>query len=458
MMTESTETKTPEQLAEITATGDQAALVEFLKGIPPSEAARLISRMDEEEQTRLLTMLDPEQAAALVDAFPDSQAVELLERLKPSDAAAIVDEMPSDEKADIISELDAEDASAILGHMSRDDARETERLARYDADVAGGIMVTEFLAYPNALKVEDVVTDLRGRAEEFSEYDVQYVYVVDRHGKLVGVLRLRDLLLAPSYRTIAETMIKSPLSVRDNTPLNELADFFDGHGFLGVPVTDDLGRLVGVVRRHDVEEALQQRSGQDFLKAQGIVGGEELRSMPLMTRSSRRLSWLSANIILNVVAASVIAFYQDTLAQVIALAVFLPIISDMSGNAGNQAAAVSMRELTLGFIKPNELVRVWLKEASVGLISGVVLGLLVGIVAWLWKANPYLGLVAGGALLLNTVVAVIVGGSIPLILKKLNRDPALASGPILTTVTDICGFFFVLSFATLLLPYLVDVK
>lgn len=455
-MIDTTELKTPEQLEQITEQGDRAALEAFLHDLPPSEAARLISRMDDEQQTRLLTMLDPEQAAALVDKIPEVQAVDLIERLEPEAAAAIVDELPSAQQADLINELDEHDANAILKHMDKNEAIEAERLSQYEPDVAGGIMATEYLAYPNALRVEDVVADLRARADEYSEYDVQYVYAVDRHGKLVGVLRLRDILLAPAYRTVAETMIAKPLCVRDNTPLDELADFFDRHGFLGVPVTDDLGRLIGVVRRHDVEEALEERSGQDFLKAQGIVGGEELRSMPLMTRSGRRLSWLSINIVLNIAAASVIAIFQDTLEAVIALAVFLPIISDMSGCSGNQAAAVSMRELTLGYIKATELVRVWLKEISVGLINGTVLGLLIGLVAWIWKGNAYLGLVAGGALALNTVVAVVIGGSIPLVLKKLNKDPALASGPILTTVTDMCGFFFVLGFATLLLSHLKD--
>ena len=455
-MVETLETRTPEQLAEIVDRGDSAAVWAFLDELPPSEAARLLSRLHESQRTKLMTMLTPEHAAAIIDALPEAHAVKLFEHLDPSAAAAIVEEMPSGEKAHIISELRKKVAGAILKRMNRDDARETERLAQYADDVAGGVMVTEFLAYPKVLKIEDVVADLRARAEEFSEYDVQYVYVIDRHGKLVGVLRIRDLVLAPPYRTIAETMLKSLVSVRDNTPLNELADLFEYHGYLGMPVIDDRGRLVGVVRRHDLEEALQKRSGQDFLKSQGIVGGEELRSMPLVTRSRRRLSWLSINIVLNIIAASVIAFFQGTLEQVIALAVFLPIISDMSGCTGNQSAAVSMRELTLGFIKPNELARVWVKEISMGLINGIVLGILVGLVAWVWKGNPYLGAVAGGALAVNTLVAVVVGGSIPLILKKLNKDPALASGPILTTVTDMCGFFFVLSFATLLLPYLVE--
>ena len=176
--------------------------------------------------------------------------------------------------------------------------------------------------------------------------------------------------------------------------------------------------------------------------------------MPLHLRSRRRLSWLSINIFLNVIAASVIAAYQDTLAQVIALAVFLPIISDMSGCSGSQAVAVSIRELTLGLVRPTEFVRVLFKELALGMINGLALGLLIALVAFIWKGNPWLGLVVGGALMLNTIVAVCLGGLIPLVLKRFNMDPALASGPILTTVTDMCGFFFVLSMATVLLPQL----
>jgi magnesium transporter len=209
------------------------------------------------------------------------------------------------------------------------------------------------------------------------------------------------------------------------------------------------------VRRGKVNEALAARSEDAFLKTQGIVSGEEFRSMPVLRRARRRLAWLSANIVLNIVAASVIAMYQDTIAAVIALAVFLPIISDMSGCSGNQAVAVSMRELTLGLLRPSEFLRVWRKEAAVGLLNGLALGLLIGVVAWAWKGNWVLGLVVGGAMMLNTLVAVSIGGTVPLALRRMGIDPALASGPILTTVTDMCGFFLLLSIAAALLPRLV---
>jgi magnesium transporter len=338
--------------------------------------------------------------------------------------------------------------------MEPEQASEAVRLAAYPPDTAGGLMITEFVSYPHATTVQDVIEDLHARGAEYTEYDVQYAYIVSSQGTLVGVLRLRDLLLAARGRPVSDVMIRDPLSVPDDTTLDGLAEFFDAHGFLGVPVIDRGGRLTGVVRRHDVEEALASRSESDFLKAQGIVGGDELRSMRLHRRSFRRLSWLSVNIVLNVIAASVIALYQETIAAVIALAVFLPIISDMSGCSGNQAVAVSIRELTLGLVKPHELIYVLLKEISVGLINGLVLGLLLGAVAWMWKGNAWLGLVAGLALALNTMVAVCIGGAVPLILKGRKFDPALASGPILTTITDMCGFFLVLSLATALLPKL----
>lgn len=250
-------------------------------------------------------------------------------------------------------------------------------------------------------------------------------------------------------------MIENPVRVPVETGLEELGRLFDAHQFFGVPAVDSDGRLVGVVRRAAVVEALGEQATDAFLAVSGIVGEDELRTMPVLLRSRRRLSWLSINIVLNIIAASVIAFYQDTLSAVIALAVFLPIISDMSGCSGNQAVAVSIRELTLGLLKPYEYTRVILKEGAVGAINGLVLGVSLGVVATVWQDNVFLGLVVGTALMLNTLIAVLLGGLIPLGLKSFGQDPALASGPILTTVTDMMGFLMVLSFASMMLSRLV---
>jgi magnesium transporter len=445
----------PDELQAALDANDPPAIAAYFSAADPTEALHAISRLSESDQSRLLQLLPREFAAGLVDRFPDVQAAQMIERLSTDAAAAIVSELPSDEQADVIGRLSVEDASAILEAMPVEEARDARRLMSYPPDSAGGLMITEYLAYRYKLSAGDVIDDLRAHADRYRSFDVQYAYVTADSGKLVGVLRLRDLLLSKPSDSLAEVMIEEPLKVRDTARLEELERFFDRHPLFGVPAIDANEVLMGVVRSTDVEKAAEERSTRSFLKFMGIVGGEELRSMPLSLRSARRLSWLTVNIVLNIMAASVIAVYQNTLSAVIALSVFLPIISDMSGCSGNQAVAVSLRELTLGIIKPYEVWRVFRKEALLGLINGVVLGILLGLVAWAWKGNVTLGIVVAAALALNTVIAVCFGGLIPLALRSIGQDPALSSSPILTTVTDTTGFFIVLKLASMVLPMLI---
>jgi len=451
------ELETWELLAKLTASGDAKRLEAYVEQIGPSEAFRALLRLDPEEREKVLTTLSPEEAAGLIEEIPDEHASDLIEQLPAKDAASILSEMDVDDQVDVIGDMHEEDAEAILAEMAPEDAADVRRLIRYDPDVAGGLMSTDYLAYGEAALVGDVIDDLSKRAEERDEAEHEaHVYVVSASRKLIGVLDLRDLVLARRTTPLA-AILKSSLYVRAEATLDELETFFERHPFHAVPVVDEHQELVGVVGRDEVAEAAANRADAEYLKSKGIIGGDEIRSLPVLTRSGRRLSWLSLNIVLNIIAASVIALYFDTLSAAIALAVFLPIVSDMSGCSGNQAVAVSMRELSLGIVKPFEVLRVWLQEIQVGVLNGVALGVLLGVVAWLWKGNPWLGGVVGGALAINTLVAVSLGGTVPLLLKRMGIDPAVASGPILTTVTDMCGFFLVLSLATLVLPQLAGV-
>ena len=426
------------------------AVEELLASIDIGDLIHAVYRLKPDEQRRLLAIVSPETAAGLIEEVPDSFAADLFEEMSPQDTAPIVEELASDHRVDVLAELDLDDAEAIIAELDVEDADEVRELIAYDANQAGGLMMREFASYPMALTVREVVDDITSRGE-YELLTVHYIYVVVKHRKLKGVIRLRDLVFSPPDRKIGD--IATPaLTVAPDATLESLSLFFDEHDIAAVPVVDDRGLLLGIVRRRSVLEALAERAESDNLKAAGIVGGDELRSMPVWVRSRRRLSWLSINIVLNVIAASVIAAYEETLAAVIALAVFLPIVSDMSGCSGNQAVAVSMRELTLGAAVPRDVLRVWRKEVVVGLINGGSLGILLGLAAWLWKGDLLLAAVVGVALALNTIVAVSVGGVVPLVLRALKRDPAVASGPLLTTVTDMCGFFLLLSLATLVLP------
>ena len=451
-MTTGTELLPWERLEALAASSDGKALERYINSIGPAEAFRALLRLDADKREKVLTTLSPEDAADLIEEIPDEHAADLIEDLPVHDAASIVSEMESDDQADVLGELDEENAEAILAEMEPEEAEEARHLIAYANNVAGGLMVTEFLAYEESALVRDVMDDLSVQAERDAEHQ-EAVYVVSPRQRLIGVVDFRDLVLSRRSVVLAE-ILKPSLFVAADATLEDLNEFFDRHTFATVPVVEQHQRLVGIVHRDDVARAIAARADSDYLKSQGIVGGDEIRTMPVLTRSRRRLSWLSINIVLNIVAASIIALYEDTLSAVIALAVFLPIVSDMSGCTGNQAVAVSMRELALGIAKPYEVARVWFQEIKVGLINGLALGLLIASVAWAWKGNPYLGLVVGGALATNTLVAVSIGGTVPLLLKRMNVDPAVASGPILTTVTDMFGFFLILSFATALLPLL----
>ncbi|MEO1089773.1 MAG: magnesium transporter [Pseudomonadota bacterium] len=447
----------PAELAEAIrsrlAASDGPGLAALLDPVPLSEALHELVNLTTAERVAVLGLIPPELAAELVEEAPNELAVELVEGMEVEQAAAVVDALHSDIQADVIGEMDVQDAEAILAAMDAGSAADVRRLVIYDDDTAGGLMAAEAFTFREVETVGDVLRRVAIADEDFERYRGQHPYVVDVEGRPVGVVSLRGLLTARRTARLPDIMTP-PLTVAVGTTLDRLLDLFAEHPFLGLPVVEADGRLVGVVARAAVDSAALERAEAESLKRQGVVT-DELRSMPVWLRSRRRLAWLSANIVLNVIAASVIAAYEETLAAVIAIAIFLPMVSDMSGCSGNQAVAVSMRELSLGLARPADAFRVWRKEIVVGLINGFALGVLIGIVCWLWKGNVWLGAVIGTALGLNTLIAVSIGGVVPLLLKRIGQDPAAASGPLLTTVTDMAGFFLVLSLATLMMPYLV---
>ena len=433
--------------------GDTDGLHDAIMTLGPADHAFALAHLGDDEEQKILSTLDASDAAAVLAHLNEAQAARIVAHLDADTAASIVHHMPNDVGADLIGDLPTQTAAEILEHLPPVEADAVRRLAAYDDNVAGGMMSDQWLSLSPDMTVGEAITAI-GNHPDLLAIEVRYAYVCEDE-RLIGVLPLQDLMFVNRKRPINEIMISEPVSIADTTPLNNAAELFDRHAFLGIPVVDSEGRMIGVLNRDAVRYEELRAAKDDYLKSQGIVGGEELRTMPVRVRAGRRLSWLSLNIVLNLGAAAVIATFQDTLESVIALAVFLPIISDMSGCSGNQAVAVSMRELSLGVTRESEVWRVWMGELSVGLINGAALGALVGLIAYLYGGNVYLALVVGIALMINTVVAVSIGGLVPLLLKRLGFDPAVASGPLLTTVTDMCGFLLVLGFATAVLPQLI---
>lgn len=453
-------------LRTILGGGSPEELEAYVRQVPPGDVARAMTRLSDDERRLVFRLLDRELAADLLENFAEAHAADLMEELSPEQAAAIVDEMESDHRADVLAEMTRDEAEEILQRMGEDEAKDARRLLAYDENTAGGIMVTEFLVYPQSLMVSEALANVREHAKLYSDFGLHYVYVhKDADGTglngsktLIGVVRIRDLILTVAEETLSDIMIVNPVCVLGETPLDELDDLFEQYPFWNLPVTNKDGRLIGVVRRADMEAALGEEHERNLMRFGGIIGGEEIRSMPTRERAMRRLAWLGLNVCLSLVAASVILMFEGTIDQLFALVFFIPVIGNMCGCSGNQAVAVSIRELARGLIQPNDFMVVWRKEIVIGAINGSVIGTFLGIVAFtldhfIWHDTALLGFVVGIAFLLNSMVAVSLGGLIPLALKRVGADAALGAPPILTTLCDMIGLLFVLSLARLALSF-----
>lgn len=453
-MPESTEW---DHLIEALEALDRDRLTRSLEELSVEEQRRAFSRLTRDQQTGVVSLLEPAFAAAVMERLPDSQATDLLHAVDPSISAPILEKLPEETIASILRQFGLRQSDAILEKIK--DSSEVQSLRErisYPPNTAGALMNPQVAAFPKTLRVGDLLGLLGEESSDFTETEIQYIYTLHDDSALAGVVPLRNLVVAPRRSTLESIMIPQPDFVSTDDDLKSLEAAFKERHFLGLPVLEPVsGILRGVVSRTAVVEARARRDVSDFRQSRGIIGGDELRSMPVYLRSFWRLSWLVPKIFLTLAAASIIALYKDTIEAVVALAVFLPVVSDLSGCSGNQAVAVSMRELTLGLIRPTEFLRVIWKEVTLGLFNGAILGILIATIAGIWKQNLYLGLVIGLALALNTVISVVLGGLVPMFLKRFKMDPALASTPILTTCTDMCGFFLVLSLAGLAMEKLV---
>lgn len=437
---EATQTADPSALAEHIVADDLGpdAVRSLLGGLPNDSIALVVSAVASEVHAReVLVWLPREQAGPILAA------------LEPARAASLLVGMPSDERADLLAAVDRGPRDVIQSHLPAEARSDAARLLNYEPDSAGGLMETEFVAYPERWTVREAIRDLRANQQRYAAIGVQYVYLLDSGSRLTGVAPIRDLMLSPEDRPLSSLVTRRPATVLDTASLHSVAEAFDEFPFLALPVVDAHGVMLGVVSRADAVEGEQEEAEDDYRVSQGIVGGEELRSMPVLTRMRRRGAWLGVNLVLCLGGAGVIALFQDTLAKAIVIAAVLPVVSATSGNAAMQAAAVTIRELTLGVIAPSAWRRVLIHELALAAGLAIPLGGAVAVLATLWGASGAVGAAAGGAMALNAGVAVGIGAVCPLLLRRFGVDPALASGPISTTLADMTGFALTLGLVAL---------
>ena len=401
------------------------------------------------QQRKLFDMItDIEQKGILFSELDEDTFLDLIEEMKLEDIAEILEQMPTDDVADLLGRLPEEKSDAILEKMKKAESEEVEGLLRYEDDTAGGIMVPDFIALAEDVTAKDAIESLQ---KEHSEVEMPfYLYVVDDYGKLVGVSSLRQLVLVPPDTPLKEFMATDVFSVQTSMDQEEVAKIVARYDILAVPVVDQTNRLVGIVTVDDVIDIFRREATEDILKMAGV--GEEFVETKSVLKSTRtRLPWLFASCVGGVIAILIIGKYEGTLHKIGALAAFIPVIMGMGGNIGTQSSTIVVRGLATGRIHIRDLWSVVFKELSIGFILGLVYGLLIGSVAQVSYRMEVLAISVCFAVISSMSVAALIGSLVPMGFARINIDPAVATGPFVTTAIDIISVSFYFMIATALL-------
>ena len=360
--------------------------------------------------------------------------------------------MSSDELVDLLEAVTDDEAKNIMINMDKEDVDEVTELLTYPPDSAGGIMAKEFVSIKENMTIGETLHYLQKEAPDVD--NAYYIYVVDENALLKGVISLREIVINSFNVKISDIMNDNAMSIPVDMDKEEVGHIFEKYGYLTMPVVNEFMQILGIVTSDDVMEILSDEHTEDLYRLAGIKEDEKVTgSLKSAVRS--RLPWLFVNLLTAILAAATVSLFEGTIQKVVALATFMPIVAGMGGNAGTQTLTIIIRSIALGEIDAKNSLKILLKEFGVGLLTGIAMGIAVAILGYLWEKNIVFGVVIGLSMVLNMVAATISGFTVPVILKKLNIDPALASAVFVTTVTDVLGFFFFLGLATLFLPYLI---
>ena len=425
---------------------DLTGAIRLIEALQPADQADLMEELETPDQVALFSHLHPMDSADVLEEMEDEDAALLAELLPPDRLADILDEMEFDEAADVLGDLPQEKVAEILHEM--EEADDVIPLLRYPDDTAGGLMTPAVITLRQDWTAERALAELRRMGPQSES--TYYLFVVDEVNRLLGVIGLRDLVTMPIDMPIAERMKTDVVSVLVTADQEECARVLSHHGFLALPVVDDIGRLLGVITADDLIEVAEDEATEDMYRMVGITGEEERVFGSTWTSIFKRLPWLAINMLTLFIAISVVDAFESVIAGMVALAVFLPLVSGEGGNAGSQTATVVVRGIALGEITPSEGFHALNKEFRVALVNGALIGLGTAVVAHIWKGDWRITIAICLAMILNFLMAAATGVLIPLGLKKMKVDPALASAAFVTAFTDTFGFLFFLGIVSLL--------
>jgi len=426
---------------------DQA--ISLLSQLRAADEADLFSGLSNSEKRELLSHLSYEELAKILENVKRDDVGRMSEQVNCGTLSQAIDRLSPDHAADILHRLPEARSTTVLEGMAEKET--VQPLLGYADDSAGGLMTPEFVTLAPQMTAAQAIARLRKAKPPRETIDV--LYVVDRQKKLLGKATLRQLVLAEPDIRIEDIMEHEPVSVAYGTGKEECVRVMERHGLTALPVVDDQQRLVGLIRLQEVAQAAEEEATEDMYHMVGLSGHERVFA-PMRDSIRRRLPWLCINLGTAILAGFVVNLFESIIARVVALAAFIPIIAGQGANAGAQTLTIIVRSLALGEVSFRNARKAILREVSLATINGLAVAVLAGAVAYLWKGDLWLGVVLAAAMFLTMMVAGLSGALVPLVLKLLRIDPALASTVVVTTVTDVCGFVFLLGAATAMINYL----
>ncbi|GFZ77244.1 magnesium transporter MgtE [Compostibacillus humi] len=409
--------------------------------------------LEQPKEKRLLiySFLSPGELAEVMINIELEDISPFITEMDPRMAAQILAEMPADDAVDILNELDKEKVVSYLTIMNEEAANEIKQLLHYEEKTAGSIMTTEYIAFYETQTVKEAMQQLKVEAPDAET--INYLYVLDNDKRLVGVLSIRDLIIAADDALLKEIMSEKLVTVSVARDQEEIAAMFMDYDLLALPVVDFQNHLLGIITVDDILDVMEEEANEDYSKLAAISETDRPSSSPFSAAKSR-LPWLIVLSFLGMLTASLIGKFEETLDQVAVLAIFIPLIAGMAGNTGTQALAVAVRGLATGDYGNLSKWTMIMREALTGLITGFVCGLVITGIIYFWKGDIFLGLLVGASIMASLVVATLAGSFVPLLMDRLNIDPAVASGPFITTINDIISIFIYFGMATAFMGYL----
>lgn len=439
-----------EQIRNALSEGDWDTVTSLLESLRRSDQAEIFSDLPPEQQQEILPLLNPENSADILEELEDEEVLDIANRMETDRLVEIVDEMEPDEAADLLGDISAEQAEEVLQQI--DESEDIRYLLEHPDETAGGVMTALDVHIRQDMTVEEAIEHLRQLSPDSEE--IYYLFVEDKAGHLVGVVSLRQLVVAKPGTLIRNIMDPDPISIKVGADQEEAARLMQRYDLLALPVIDENRMLVGMITYDDLLDVLEDEATEDIYRLGGVPK-EQPADVRITSAMKTRLPWLVLNLMTSLLTATVLSVFEDTIAQVAVLAAFFPIVAGVSGSAGTQALTVTVRGLALGDIAPKEGLKALSRELFLGLINGVSIGLIVSVIALVWKGPALLGLVVGVATLMNMICAAVAGVLVPISMQKLKFDPALASPILVTTTTDTLGYLFYLGLATLMIGSLI---